>query len=77
MIETTSLCPKCYKEIKAVVYLEDGKAMMSKICEEHGLFKAVVEESFSWWSYCQEQESPGLYGGYCVDLTTQCNIICT
>ena len=38
---TTSLCPECKKIIKADIFEEDGKVMISKTCEEHGFFKDV------------------------------------
>ena len=33
---TKSICPECFKTIKASVYEENGKVMMKKHCEEHG-----------------------------------------
>jgi uncharacterized radical SAM superfamily Fe-S cluster-containing enzyme len=39
--ETTSLCPECLKVLKARVYEENGKIMMSKTCPEHGDFVDV------------------------------------
>jgi len=39
--ETESLCPVCKKRIKARIFEEDGKVMISKRCDEHGEFKEV------------------------------------
>ena len=39
--ETKSLCPVCKKIIKARIFEEDGRVMISKRCEEHGEFKDV------------------------------------
>jgi hypothetical protein len=36
--KTQSLCPECVRVIDAVVYEEDGKVKIRKICEEHGEF---------------------------------------
>jgi uncharacterized radical SAM superfamily Fe-S cluster-containing enzyme len=41
--ETRSLCPNCMKEVKAQIFESDGKAILKKKCEEHGVFEIVVE----------------------------------
>ncbi len=39
--ETTSICPECLKVLKARIYEENGKVMISKTCPEHGEFTDV------------------------------------
>ncbi len=39
--QTKSLCPECLKVIPARVYEKDGRVMISKRCEEHGVFEDV------------------------------------
>ncbi|WP_457590425.1 tetraether lipid synthase Tes [Geoglobus sp.] len=39
--QTKSLCPECLKVIPARVYENDGRVMISKRCEEHGVFEDV------------------------------------
>lgn len=38
---TGSLCPVCKKPIRARIFEENGRVMISKSCEEHGDFKEV------------------------------------
>ncbi len=40
--ETISLCPECGKKIKARVFEKDGKVIMEKKCEEHGVITDVI-----------------------------------
>lgn len=37
-----SICPECLKVIPAVNYIEDGKVMVKKECQSHGIFKDIV-----------------------------------
>ncbi len=39
--EIESLCPECTKVIPGILYAENGKVMMKKECEEHGVFTDV------------------------------------
>jgi len=38
---TLSLCPECYRRLRAVVFERDGKVFIRKICPEHGEFEEV------------------------------------
>jgi uncharacterized radical SAM superfamily Fe-S cluster-containing enzyme len=74
-MKTKSLCPICYKEIDADIYV-DGKVIMEKECLEHGPFSGVVENDSRWWNLCRAANAPEFYGGYLVDITNKCNIKC-
>jgi len=39
--KTASLCPVCKKVLKAEVFEKDGKVMIRKECDEHGVFEDV------------------------------------
>ena len=39
---TQSLCPECVKVIPALIFEEDGKAVMEKTCPEHGYFRDII-----------------------------------
>jgi uncharacterized radical SAM superfamily Fe-S cluster-containing enzyme len=39
---TESLCPECTKLIPALIFEENGKAVMEKTCPEHGYFKDTI-----------------------------------
>jgi len=45
MIKTLSLCPTCYKKIEAFIDIKNGMAVMTKECDVHGPFSAIVERS--------------------------------
>jgi uncharacterized radical SAM superfamily Fe-S cluster-containing enzyme len=40
--QTRSLCPVCLQVVKAELFEENGKVMMSKSCAEHGRFKELI-----------------------------------
>ena len=40
---TLSLCPDCLQHTRAAVYVEDGRVLMAKRCEVHGISRAVIE----------------------------------
>lgn len=39
---TESLCPECVKVIPALIFEEEGKAIMEKTCPEHGYFRDII-----------------------------------
>jgi len=39
--ETRSLCPTCFKEIKAKIVEKNGKTVMLKTCKNHGTFESL------------------------------------
>lgn len=74
-METKSVCPVCYKEIKANILV--GKSvMMFKDCEEHGSFMSTVEVDSDWWLYCKQLDHKYFYMGYLLDITNECNLYC-
>ena len=75
MIKTKSLCAVCYKEIPAVITIEDN-VWIEKECEEHGKFKAVVEADVSWFNLCRELDCKNIYNGLLIDVTEKCNLVC-
>lgn len=44
-IETAgSICPECFRPIKAIKYVENGKVYMKKECGDHGIFTNLVSK---------------------------------
>ena len=41
MFKSASLCPECLKLIPMLVFERDGKAMLRKVCKEHGMIEDV------------------------------------
>jgi len=39
--KTSSICPRCFKRIPAILYEEKGKVFIEKTCPEHGRFKDI------------------------------------
>jgi len=40
---TLSLCPDCLAHVPAAVYAERGRVLLSKVCAQHGLSRALLE----------------------------------
>lgn len=40
---TLSLCPECLLHVHAAVYIENGRVQMVKLCAQHGVSHAVIE----------------------------------
>lgn len=74
-INTISLCPKCFMEIPAKVFVEDH-VWMQKRCEVHGEFTGMVERDSQWFNYCLKRGAEKFYDGVLVDVTSRCNISC-
>lgn len=80
MTVTASLCPTCYREIEARLFVADGAVMMRKTCPVHGETVAMVERDATFWRACQQSG-----GGFSVDaygqmslieVTDRCNLTC-
>lgn len=71
---TISLCPVCYREIPATIYI-DGVVMMHKVCPVHGVSEGIVEKDVAFYIWCLNHPSD-IYDGHLVDVTTRCNLNC-
>lgn len=40
---TLSVCPECFDHVPAAVYSQDGRVLMAKQCERHGMSTALLE----------------------------------
>lgn len=52
------------------------KVVMHKYCLEHGPFDSIIERDPEWYFFCQKLNSKGIYEGYMIDVTNQCNLKC-
>lgn len=48
--KTKSICPKCFKEINALVYQENNKVYMKKECFKHGKWAVVLEKDARFYT---------------------------
>jgi len=71
---TISLCPTCYREIVATIYV-DGAVKMDKVCPVHGKSTGIVEVDPAFYLWCMSHPSE-IYDGHLVDVTTRCNLDC-
>src|SRR5439155_26249169 len=46
---TISLCPTCLAHVPAIVYTLDGRVLMTKRCDEHGLSQALIESDAAFY----------------------------
>lgn len=72
---TISMCPVCYREIPARVFIDGNVVRMFKVCPNHGEHTAVVEVDVSFYLHCLNNPSD-IYDGHLVDVTTRCNLGC-
>jgi organic radical activating enzyme len=73
---TVSLCPTCYREIPAEIYIVPGGVRMGKVCPEHGPSDGLVEKDPVFYTLVRSMDSPFIYAGYFVDVTRACNLRC-
>ena len=66
MKKTKSICPECQKKIDADLTVENGKIVITKLCDEHGVFKSThwqspdiydYAEAFDYFKYFEEPAS--------------------
>jgi len=64
--KTKSICPECQKKIDAELTVENGKIVITKLCDEHGVFKSThwqspdiydYAEAFDYFKYFEEPAS--------------------
>ena len=53
MKKTKSICPECKKKIDSELNVENGKIVITKRCEEHGVFKSTHWQSPSIYDYAE------------------------
>lgn len=73
---TKSLCPTCYEEIPADVFVADGHVWMVKTCPDHGEYIDMVERCPEWYGICRKLSCKVIYNGYLLDVTGKCNLQC-
>ena len=73
---TRSLCPICYQEINATLFIDHEDVFINKICAEHGPFSEMVERDSQWFITCKTLNKNFIYPGYFIDITSKCNIKC-
>ncbi len=56
--ETFSVCPICYKKIKAQVIEKDGKILIQKTCKEHGKFSDTYWTRADLYHRAEEYKKP-------------------
>ena len=56
MSETKSICPECQKKIDAQLRESNGKIQITKLCPEHGEFKATHWQSTPIYNHMQKYD---------------------
>jgi len=75
--KTLSLCTTCFKQIPAKIEVRPDSVVMTKTCDQHGTSEAMLERDPLFYLYVKGLKSPGIYDGYFVDVTRECNLRCT
>lgn len=76
MIHTLSLCPVCYRKVEAKIVFTDGMAVMTKHCDEHGPFSAVVEKDIQHVSNFYHRGTLGINNTIIIHTHNECNMEC-
>jgi uncharacterized radical SAM superfamily Fe-S cluster-containing enzyme len=75
--ETRSFCPECFEEIEAKIFEAGGRAIMHKTCNEHGLFKGVVENDVDFYKMLLTRKTKKIVRDKLViPITHKCNLAC-
>lgn len=74
-IDTTSLCPTCYRTVPARIY-HDPQVMLKKNCHDHGECIAVVEPDPEFYRLLQQYPRVSLYNHLILDVTSRCPLSC-
>lgn len=80
-IATRSVCPKCFKSIDANLVVENGSAILKKICPQHGEFNFLISEHGQEYLDLREFyfslfTTPISQQKYLLITTPQCNLQC-
>lgn len=72
--ETLSVCPHCYKKIKADVKNINNNIVLQKVCLEHGLIEGIIEVNPDFYRMCCNLKSNFRYDELFLEITDKCNM---
>ncbi len=58
--ETRSICPQCDELVPARIVERDGKVLVRRSCETHGVFEGLVCSDLDWWRWLPKFDVEGL-----------------
>lgn len=76
---TRSICPECFKEVDAEVYIEGNTVLMRKTCPKHGEHRVVLERNAEFYIKAMNKDyNKGKARSEClmVPFTHKCNLNC-
>jgi molybdenum cofactor biosynthesis enzyme MoaA len=75
--KSKSLCPTCFREIDADLYLAGGQAVVSKNCAEHGAFSETADSDGGLYFKCAStaKNRPFSYG-LVIPVSYACDLSC-
>lgn len=56
---TTSLCPKCLKNVSAKIIFKNNKVFLKKYCKKHGEQEELLEEDIEYYKTKRNYDKPG------------------
>jgi len=71
---TVGMCKDCYRHVPAEVIIKDGKAILKKVCQIHGVQEAILDgdgDFYQLQNYNKRKPS-----SYWLDITNRCNLAC-
>jgi organic radical activating enzyme len=76
MVETQSLCEKCYRHIPASVQEIDSSMWIIKTCPTHGETRYIIERDAEFYKSLVCDRTAYDPSGYVVEITDRCNLKC-
>jgi hypothetical protein len=76
MIKTFSICSECYKRIPAYIDIQNGAAIINKMCDTHGKSTAVVDPDGAMILRQYNHGTMGLNKALLIPVTSRCNMKC-
>jgi uncharacterized radical SAM superfamily Fe-S cluster-containing enzyme len=80
MEKVKSVCPKCIKEIDAILLEENGRIYLDKICPEHGRFSFLISNDAKYYKAVRKaylsSHAKGKRNYYNIYMTMDCNLNC-
>lgn len=78
---TTSICPKCFNPIKAIIAEESGSVYLIKECKEHGKFQLLLSDVPDYYLELYDfffdiMKVSNKQNDFILHLTNKCNLNC-
>lgn len=74
--KTISLCDHCYSHVPAIVYENDDKILMKKLCPTHGEIDSIVEIDTEFYYNLEHKKDFVSFNQVLFEVTDRCQLSC-